>query len=60
VPGAFADRDQFGIVARERQKFVAGEIVIQDHVGGAQPLHRAQRQQVDIAGTAADQSDLAE
>ncbi len=60
MTGALADRDQFGVGAREGQDFVAGEVVIEDDIGGAQPLHRAQRQQVDVAGAAADQGDAAE
>src|SRR5216683_1359802 len=60
MAGALADRDQFGVGTGERQNFVTGKIIVEDDVGGAQPLHRAQRQQIDVARTAADQGDAAE
>src|ERR1700730_13515609 len=60
LAGPLADRDQFGVGTCERQNFVTGKVVVKDDVGGAQPLHRAQREQIDVARTAADQGDAAE
>ena len=48
--GALADADADGVAARELQHLVAGQAVVQDHVGLAEHAQRAQGQQAGVAG----------
>ena len=60
VAGFLADEDALRVAARALQHLRCDETVVQDDVGLLQQLQRAQGEEVRVAGTGADQVDLAE
>ena len=60
IADLLADENALGVAPRALQHRLAHQPVIENDVGLLQQLQRAQCQQVRVAGTGADQIDLAQ